>query len=96
MVKRIGGLRRKTRYKMQRDKRQKGKLNQRRFLQEFAIGDKILLKPDSIVQKGMFEPRYIGRVAVVSKKVGGCYEVLLKDNSVIKTLIVHPIHMVKY
>jgi large subunit ribosomal protein L21e len=95
MVQRIGGFRRKTRYKLKRDKRQRGKLNLRRYLEEYKPGEKVLLKPDSIVQKGMFNPRFIGRVGVISKKQGACYEVIIFDGKKEKKLISHPIHMTR-
>jgi large subunit ribosomal protein L21e len=93
MVKRMGGSRRKTRYKLQRDPRQKGKLSLKKYLAEFKSGDRVLLKPDSICQKGMFDFKFVGRVGLVGKKVGGCYEVSIKEKSKEKMLIVHPIHM---
>jgi len=96
MVKRIGGFRRKSRYKLQRNARQKGKLNIRRYLAEYKPGDKVLLSPDSIVQKGMFELKFVGRVGFINKKIGNCYEVAIKDNTKEKKLIVHPIHMTRY
>ena len=93
MVQRIGGSRRKTRYKLQRNPRQKGKLSLKSYLTEFKPGDRVLLKPDSIYQKGMFNFKFVGKVGLIGKKVGGCYEVSIKEKSKEKTLIVHPIHM---
>jgi large subunit ribosomal protein L21e len=93
MVKRIGGSRRKTRYKLKRNPRTKGKINFRRYLEEYKPGDKVLLSPDSIVQKGMFETRYIGRSGMISRKQGKCYEVIIFDKGNEKKLIVHPVHM---
>jgi len=95
MVKRTGGYRRKSRYKLQRDPRQKGKLSLKKYLEEYKPGEKVLLKPDSIVQKGMFDPKFIGRTGVISKKQGACYVVVIKEQTKVKKLIVHPIHMVR-
>lgn len=95
MAKRTGGFRRKSRYKLQRNPRQKGKLNFKRYLEEYKPGDKVLLRPDSIVQKGICDPRFIGRVGVISKKQGACYEIIIREKTKTKKLIIHPIHMVR-
>lgn len=93
MVKRIGGMRRKSRYKFKRDRRQKGKLSLRKYLEEYKAGDKVVLDPDSIVQKGIFEHKWIGRSGIVSKKLGNCYEVIIYEKGNEKKLIIHPIHL---
>ena len=93
MVKRIGGFRRKTRHKLQKKARQKGKLSLRKYFQKFEIGQKVLLKADSIVQKGMYHPRFHGKIGIIKGKEGRCYEVKIKDYSKEKTLIVHPVHL---
>lgn len=93
MVQRIGGSRRKTRHKMKRPKRLKGKLSHKKYLEEYKPGNKVALKADSIVQKGSFHPKFTGKTAVVIKKIGSCYEVAIKDFKKQKKLIVHPIHM---
>jgi large subunit ribosomal protein L21e len=93
MSKRKGGTRRKTRYKLKRNKRQKGKLNLRKYLTEYKPGDRVMIKPDTIVQKGMPHPRFMGKTGFVMSKRGSCYEVSIKDFSKDKTLLIHPIHM---
>ena len=93
MVKRIGGSRRKTRYKLKRDPRKKGRINFKRYLEEYKKGDKVLLAPDSIVQKGMFDPKWVGRSGVISRKRGKCYEVIIYEKGNMKQLIIHPVHL---
>lgn len=93
MVQRRGGSRRKTRHKLKKSKKLKGKLSLRRYLEEYKPGEKVVLKADPIVQKGLFHPRFMGKTAVVSSKIGSCYEVVIKDFKKEKKLIVHPIHM---
>lgn len=93
MVKRTGGYRRKTRYKLQRERRARGKLSHRKYLEEYKIGDKITVQPDSIVQKSLPDAKFVGRTGVVSRKTGSCYEVTVNDFGKIKKLIIHPIHM---
>jgi len=93
MVKRIGGMRRKSRYKLKRDPRTKGRINFRRYLEEYKAGDKVLLAPDSIIQKGMFKHKWIGRSGVISRKQGRCYEVIIYEKGNEKKLIIHPVHL---
>jgi len=92
-MQRIGGFRRKTRSKLAKNFREKGKISIARFIQEFKDGDMVCLKAEPGVQKGMYYPRFHGKAAVVTGKRGKCYEVKIKDNNQEKTLIVHPIHL---
>ncbi|MBR9676134.1 50S ribosomal protein L21e [Candidatus Woesearchaeota archaeon] len=95
MVQRKGGFKRKTRFKLQKSFRSKGKISISKYFQEFNAGDKCALKAESSLQKGMYHPRFHGKVGVVRDKRGECYRVLIKDGGVEKTLIVHPIHLKK-
>ena len=93
MTQRRGGSRRKSRYKTKKERKDKGKLSIRKYLTEYKPGEKIVLKPDPFVQKGVFHLRFTGKSGVVQKKTGTCYEVVIKDFKKEKTLIVHPVHM---
>ncbi len=95
MVQRIGGMRRKTRYKLRKNYREKGKLCIRRYMQNFAEGEKVCLDADSSLQKGMYPPKFHGKMGTVLKKKGRCYEVSIKDGGLFKCLIVHPAHLRK-
>lgn len=95
MVKRIGKWRRNTRHKLRKGVRSRGKISISRYLQAFNIGDRVYLKLEPAIHKGIFFPRFHGKSGVVKGKKGRCYEVLIKDINKEKTLIVHPIHMRK-
>ena len=95
MVTRMGGLRRKSRSKLRKNIRQKGKLSVTKYLQEFDIGDTVYLKAEPSIHKGMYNLRYHGKSAIVVAKQGRCYIVQLKDHSKIKNFIVRPIHLKK-
>ncbi len=95
MVQRIGGSRRKTRYKLKKGYREKGKLCIRRYMQNFEQGEKVSLSADSSLQKGLYPLRFHGKIGSVSNKKGNCYEVIVKDGGKIKTVIVHPAHLRK-
>lgn len=93
MVDRVGGFRRNTRYKMRKNVSQKGKVSLRKFLQSFEVGDAVKLSAEPAYQKGMYFPRFYGKVGKVSKKVGTCYEVKIMDFTKEKTVVVHPVHL---
>lgn len=93
MVKKKGGLRRKTRHKMLKPIREKGKINFTRYLQEFKDGDRVALKAEPAVQKGMYHPRFHGKLGTVKAKAGKCYEIKINDKGKDKLLIVHPVHL---
>jgi large subunit ribosomal protein L21e len=95
MAKRIGGLRRKSRSKMTRPAGEKGKISLSLFFQQPSVGDRVVLKVNPAYQKGMYMPRFHGLTGVVQGKKGACFEILIKDRSKEKTLVVHPVHFVK-
>jgi len=99
MTKRIGGMRRKTRYKLKKSVSEKGKMSLKKYFQIFSEGDRVVLAAEPAYQKGMFHPRFYGLVGTVikktSEKTDSCYEVSIKDKSKEKTVIVHPVHMKK-
>lgn len=93
MAKRIGGFRRKTRYKLSKNLREKGKIGLSKFFQSFEKGDKVVLKAEPAYQKGMYHPRFHGSSGEVRGRKGECYIVQIKDVNKKKHLIVHPVHI---
>jgi len=93
MVKRIGTLRNRTRQKFTKDSNCKGKISMTDYFQEFKDGDKVVLKTESAVQKGMYHPRFYGKVGTIIGKEGRCYRINIVDIHKSKTLIVHPVHL---
>lgn len=78
---------------MTKNPQKRGKFSLRKYLQEFKIGDKVILKLEPAVHKGMYFPRFHGREGNITSKRGKCYEVGIKDIKKEKTVIVHPIHL---
>jgi len=95
MTKRIGGFRRKTRHKLRKNFRQKGKLSLTRYYNEFNVEDKVQLLADPGIQKGMYFPRFHGKRGIVTGKKGNCYQIDIKDGGKAKKLVVHPVHLKK-
>lgn len=93
MVKRVGSFRRKSRHKLKKNRALRGVIRIKDYFQKFEIGDKVCLKAEPSIQKGMYFPRFHGKVGQVIKKQGRCYKIHIKDGSKSKTLIVHPVHL---
>jgi len=93
MATRIGGFRRKSRHKLTKKLKNKGKIPLSKYLQDLKLGAKVCLKAEPAVQKGMYLPRFHGKVGILKAKKGSCYEVIIKDLDKEKTLVVHPVHL---
>jgi len=94
MAKRVGGLRRKSKFKLRKPMQKRGKISITRFFQTFKQGDRVLLSWEGAVQKGIYHPRFYGKMGLIDKKIGSrCYEVKIKDGGKEKTLIIHAIHL---
>ncbi len=92
-MKRIGGMRRKTRSKLRKNVSERGKISIRDYLQNFKEGEKVSLSAEPAYQKGMYFPRFHGLVGTIVGKKGSCYRVEIKDRNKLKELIVHPVHL---
>ncbi len=86
-------MRRKTRSKFRKNIGEKGFLPITRFLQSFEIGQRVVLKAFSSYQKGMYHPRFHGKVGIISGKQGKCYFVEIKDGNTKKNILVNPVHL---
>ncbi|MFT4249851.1 MAG: 50S ribosomal protein L21e [Candidatus Woesearchaeota archaeon] len=95
MVQRTGGMRRKTRQKLSKNARTKGKISIRDSLQTFNTGDVVILKAEPAVQDGMYFPRFHGKQGVIKAEQGACYQVEILDGKNKKIVIVHPVHLQK-
>ncbi len=93
MVKRTGGFRYKTRQKLRKLIRTRGKISIRNYFQKFNINDRVQLTAEPSIHKGMYHPRFHGKSGIVMGKQGNCYKILVKDGSKDKTFIIHPIHL---
>lgn len=94
-MKRIGGNRRKSRYKMRVSLSDKGKLHIKRYMQKYEMGDKVLLKAYPAYHKGLFCLRFYGKIGEIVGEQGDCYKVSVKDGGKLKTCIIHPVHLLR-
>ena len=93
MVQRTGGLRRKTRSKLKKNVRMKGKISIGNYLQNFVLNDKVALVMESSIHSGIYHPRFQGDVGIVVGKQGTCYKIKIIDGKMEKFFIVHPVHL---
>ncbi len=95
MAQRTGGRRRKTRNKLRKNIRQKGKISIKNYLQSFKTGDKVAFVAEPAVQKGIYDRRSHGQTGEIMSKRGKCYLIKIKNFNKIKTIIAHPVHLRK-
>ena len=93
MVKRLGGYRRKSRYKMRKPVHERGKLSLRRYFQSFKLNDKVGLDIEPRVHAGVYNLRFHGIIGTITGQKGSCYAVKIRDGNKEKSLIVHPVHL---
>jgi len=95
MAQRTGSRRRKTRNKLRKNIRQKGKISINNYLQGFKIRDRVAFIAEPAVQKGIYDRRFHGLTGEIIKKRGNCYEIKVHNFNKIKTIIAHPVHLRK-
>jgi ribosomal protein L21E len=92
MVKRLDGARKRSRHKMRKTLRRKGKTSLTAYFQEFKPGEMATLKAEPAYHKGLYPLKLHGKTGIIRNRVGRCYEVIVDDGKQ-KTLLVHPAHL---
>lgn len=87
------GIRRKSRDKLSKHVRERGKIKIREILKELKEGDTVAIVIDPSFHYGMPNPRFYGLIGKVLRKRGECYEVLIRDKEKEKIIIAHPAHL---
>ena len=90
---RIGGDRRKSKFKLTKEKRRKGKISLTMFMQSFEMGQKVHLSIEPSIHKGSYHSRFIGKTGIIKGSRGKCFEVSINDGNKEKMIIIHPIHL---
>jgi large subunit ribosomal protein L21e len=93
MVKSSKGFRSRSRGVLTKKARTRGLPPVTRFLQEFAVGDKVVIHLEASDPHGMPHPRYQGRTCVVRARVGRAYRVEFFDGGKCKQVVANPIHL---
>jgi large subunit ribosomal protein L21e len=89
------GPRRKSRSALTKSVRERGRLGLSRLLTRYDVGDKVVVKIDSGIHKGMPHKRYQGRVGTVVERRGRAYVVEIPQTKIVKTIIALPEHLRK-
>ncbi|MFH0869298.1 MAG: 50S ribosomal protein L21e [archaeon] len=95
MVTRPGGFRAKTRGSLAKKPRNRGKVSVTACMQEFKIGDRVIILQEPAIHKGMPHPRYKSRTGVVIGEQGRVYKVRIQDGGSTKVMLSAPVHLVR-
>jgi len=96
MGRRAKGYRRKSRSILRRKPREKGKTGLSKILYEYKPGEKVVVKIDPSVHKGMPHRRYHGKIGVIVNKRGRSYIMNVTQGKATKEIIVRPEHIVPH
>jgi len=95
MVKRSHGFRVGTRRKLSKHPRDRGKISLRNMFQKLEIGDKVVIKPEPAIHKGLPFSRFFNKEGKVVDKRGSAYLVQIKEGNRLKKVICNPVHIKK-
>lgn len=87
------GYRHSTRRLFRKTSREKGMQPLGRLLVKYKVGDQVVIKVDSAIQKGMPHRRYHGKFGVISEVRGRAYVIKIKTGNAIKQIIARPEHV---
>lgn len=87
------GYRAKTRSLLRKKPRERGKSGLSKILYDYKIGDKIVIKTDPSVHKGIPHRRYHGKIGIITDKRGKSYVITVAQGSAAKEIIVRPEHI---
>jgi large subunit ribosomal protein L21e len=87
------GFRSGARHILRKEPRDHGKIKLTKLLHEYQPGNRVVVKIDSSVQKGMPHRRFHGKVGTVTEKRGRSYVVSVSQGDAIKEIIVRPEHL---
>jgi len=93
MVKSSKGFRSRSRGTFTKEVRERGLPPVTRFLREFAVGDRVIVRIEASDPHGQPHPRYQGRTCTVVAKSGRAYRIEFLDGGKRKELIATPIHL---
>jgi large subunit ribosomal protein L21e len=90
------GPRRKSRSALTKSVREKGKLGLSRILARYEIGDKVVIKIDSGIHKGMPHKRYQGKIGTIIARRGRAYIIEIPQTKIVKKIIALPEHLMRF
>jgi len=90
------GYRTRTRRLLRKKPRERGKLRLSKLLYQYQPGNRVVIKINPSVHKGMPHKRYHGKVGTIVEKRGKSYIINVTQGNTAKEIIVRPEHLEPY
>lgn len=87
------GYRSGTRRLLKKEHKERGKIKMSKLLQEYQPGNRVVVRIDPSIQKGMPHRRFHGKTGTVTEKRGRSYVVTVPQGNAVKEIIVRPEHI---
>jgi large subunit ribosomal protein L21e len=87
------GFRHSTRKVFKKSSRDRGLQPLGKMLKKYDVGERVLIKVDPAIHKGMPHRRYHGKSGVVAEVRGRAYVVNIKTGNMTKKIITRPEHL---
>lgn len=87
------GPRHRSRSKLKKRARAKGMPSLGNFLVGYKKGQKVIVRPESSVHKGMPPLRFLGKIGTIMEQRGRAYLLKINDGNKEKQLIANPVHL---
>jgi len=87
------GYRRRTRSLLRKKSREKGKTGLSKILREYKLGERVVVKLNPSIHKGMPHRRFHGKIGVIENRRGQAYVVSVSQDKAMKEIIVRPEHL---
>jgi large subunit ribosomal protein L21e len=87
------GYRSKTRKLLRKKTRERGLPPLGRLLRRYTVGEKVVIKIDPSIHKGMPHRRFHGKVGTILEQRGRAYYVAMKIGGKTKKVLVRPEHI---
>ncbi|MCL5016599.1 MAG: 50S ribosomal protein L21e [Candidatus Parvarchaeota archaeon] len=87
------GSHRRSRKRLSRDEGKKGYIDIKKALQVFQPGDKVVIDPDSSIQRNIPHRKFFGLPGVVLFKKGKTYTIEVKKGGASKRIDLLPVHI---
>lgn len=92
-MKKSKGFKHKTRSLLRKKPRERGMAGLSKLLKQYKIGDRVVVKLDPSVHKGMPHRRFHGKIGTVESRRGQAYVVSVIQGNTIKKIIARPEHL---
>jgi len=92
-MRRSHGTRQGTRSILRKSKLDRRRIDIRRIMHDYNLGDRVAIVLDGAQQQGMPHRRFQGKVGTIVERQGRAYVVDFYDGNMAKTVIARPEHL---